>query len=114
MGQVVLASGINLILGLWLIIAPFVLGCTSYRHSEWNSIVVGVIVAALAAIRIWGGRSASWLSWIIAALGLWMIVSPWIYSNSDVNAILWNDIIVGVIILVLGAWSALASEMFAR
>jgi hypothetical protein len=114
MGQVVVASGINLILGLWLIIAPFVLGFSGYRHSEWNCIVVGVIVATLAAIRIWGGRAASWLSWINAALGLWLIVSPWIYNNSNVNAILWNDIIVGAIIVVLGAWSALATEMLAR
>ena len=114
MGQVVVASGINLILGLWLIIAPFVLGFTAHTHSEWNTIIVGILVATIAAIRIWGGRGASWLSWINAGLALWLIVSPWIYGNSDVSAILWNDIIVGVVVLVLSAWSALAQETLAR
>lgn len=114
MGQVVVASGINLILGLWLIIAPFVLGFTVHTHSEWNTIIVGILVATIAAIRIWGGRGASWLSWINAGLALWLIVSPWIYGNSDISAILWNDIIVGVVVLVLSAWSALAQETLAR
>ena len=114
MGQVVVASGINLILGLWLIIAPFVLGFTVHTHSEWNTIIVGILVATIAAIRIWGGRGASWLSWINAGLALWLIVSPWIYGNSDVSAIMWNDIIVGVVVLVLSAWSALAQETLAR
>ena len=114
MGQVVVASGINLILGLWLIIAPFVLGFTAHTHSEWNTIIVGILVATIAAIRIWGGRGASWLSWINAGLALWLIVSPWIYGNSDISAILWNDIIVGVVVLVLSAWSALAQETLAR
>ena len=111
MGQVVIASGINLILGLWLIIAPFVLGfAAANRGSEWNNIAVGMIVAIIAAIRIWGGRSAGWLSWVNVALGLWLIISPWIYGNSGVASILWDDIIVGAIIVVLGAWSALATE----
>ena len=114
MGQVVVASVINLILGLWLIIAPFVLGFTAHTHSEWNTIIVGILVATIAAIRIWGGRGASWLSWINAGLALWLIVSPWIYGNSDISAILWNDIIVGVVVLVLSAWSALAQETLAR
>ncbi|HET7035272.1 MAG TPA: SPW repeat protein [Thermomicrobiaceae bacterium] len=114
MRQMVVASGINLILGLWLIIAPFVLGFSGQTHSEWNSVIIGILVATIAAIRIWGGRGASWLSWINAGLALWLIVSPWIYGNSDVTAILWNDIIVGAVILVLSVWSALAQETLSR
>lgn len=112
--EVIGASGLNVLAGIWLIIAPFVLGFTAHTHSEWNTIIVGILVATIAAIRIWGGRGASWLSWINAGLALWLIVSPWIYGNSDVSAILWNDIIVGVVVLVLSAWSALAQETLAR
>lgn len=44
-------SWINFILGLWLIVAPFVL---EYRHisaAMWNSVVVGIVVAILAIYR---------------------------------------------------------------
>ena len=53
-------------------------------------------------------------SFVAASSDSWLIVSPWIYGNSDVSAILWNDIIVGVVVLVLSAWSALAQETLAR
>ena len=43
-------------------------------------------------------------------LGLWLIISPWIYGNAIVRAILWDDITVGAVIVVLGSWSALATE----
>lgn len=35
---------INLLIGVWLIIAPFVLGFTGHTGAMWNHIVVGIIV----------------------------------------------------------------------
>lgn len=37
---------INLVFGVWLIIAPFVLGFTDHTGSMWNHIIVGVIIGA--------------------------------------------------------------------
>ncbi|HET9016890.1 MAG TPA: SPW repeat protein [Thermomicrobiaceae bacterium] len=109
-GQNAAASGLTVIAGIWLIIAPFVLGYAPLRGSMWNAIVVGAIVAVLAAIRVWGPRATTWLSWIIIALGAWMIASPWIYHNTGSAAVFWDDIIVGAVIVVLGVWSAMATS----
>ncbi|TAK09879.1 MAG: hypothetical protein EPO39_01475 [Candidatus Manganitrophaceae bacterium] len=35
---------INFILGLWLIISPFLLGYSHVRPAMWNEIIVGVLV----------------------------------------------------------------------
>lgn len=35
---------INFILGLWLIISPFLLGYSNVRPAMWNEIIVGVLV----------------------------------------------------------------------
>ena len=35
---------INLLVGVWLILAPFVLGFTMEKTAMWNHIIVGVIV----------------------------------------------------------------------
>ena len=41
------ASWINVIAGIWLIIAPFVLGyCTT--AARWNDVVLGIIIAAMS------------------------------------------------------------------
>jgi hypothetical protein len=105
-----LASGLNIIAGIWLIISPFVLGFTNHNGAQWDCIIVGVIVAIIAAIRTWGPPRTAWLAWVNVILGIWMIVSPWIFGVSDVNAILWNGIISGIVVIVLAAWSALAVE----
>lgn len=37
---------INLVLGLWLIIAPFVLGFSADNAATWNHVVLGVLISA--------------------------------------------------------------------
>lgn len=44
----------NLVIGAWLIIAPFVLGFTEQTGAMWNQIIVGLLVAADA---LWAVRS---------------------------------------------------------
>ena len=44
-------SWINFILGLWLIIAPFVLHFSNNPVATWNSVIVGVVVAVLSIVR---------------------------------------------------------------
>ena len=43
---VTLAKWITMILGLWLILSPFILSITG--TGRWNNILVGIVVAAAA------------------------------------------------------------------
>jgi hypothetical protein len=109
-GQVQLASGANLAVGLWLLIAPFVLAYNvASDAATWNDVIVGIVVASLAAIRAFGAYSQGWLSWSNVALGVWLIITPFALGYSEHADPLWNDIIVGVIVASLGTWSALES-----
>jgi len=92
-------AALNLIAGIWLIIAPFVLG---YGNGDpyWNDIVFGAIVAFFALIRLSGAYRADWLSWLNALIGIWIFVSAfWLDATMTAG---WNDIILGAIIFVLG------------
>ena len=109
--QVKTASGLNLVLGIWLLIAPFLLGNSGGGAlAMWNDMVVGVIVLILAWIRFANPASATGLSWTNAVLGLWLILAPFILGYSGTAAALWNDIIVGIAVAVFGTWSALATR----
>ncbi|MEA5507914.1 SPW repeat protein, partial [Halotia wernerae UHCC 0503] len=66
------------------------------------------LIAILAAVRVLGAYRAAWLSWFNAVLGLWLILAPFLLRYLAQTAF-WNDIIVGIIVLCLGAWSAVAS-----
>ncbi|HFB52206.1 MAG TPA: hypothetical protein ENJ48_00805 [Anaerolineae bacterium] len=48
-GTIKSLNWINAVLGLWLIIAPFILAYSGTAAAMWNDIIVGVVVAVLAA-----------------------------------------------------------------
>lgn len=107
--QVQLASGINILAGIWLALAPWFLAYAS-GVGIWSSIIVGIIIAVLAGIRAFGAYDAAWMSWANVVLGLWVIIAPFILGYGTYPARLWNNIIVGVIVAALGTWSAVASN----
>lgn len=99
------------LLGVWAIIAPFVLGFSTLTIPLWNTIVVGI---ALVILGIWSALSnnpamVKTLDWINAIIGAWLIISPFVlgFSVTTVSG-MWNAIIVGAIVLVLEVWAALS------
>ena len=104
---VMAAGGFNVLAGIWLIIAPFVLG---YDDGDpyWNDIVFGAIVAVLALARVAGAYRASWMSWLNMLIGAWIFISAfWLDDTSNAGT---NNIILGAIVFVLGLISASASD----
>lgn len=123
--QAKVASSLDLLAGLWLIISPFVLGYfdlgraakTVEAQATSNDLIVGFAIAVIAAIRLANAYRfgeyelpTMWLSWISALLGLWLIVSPFILGFTDLTVAFWNNIILGIIVAVLGVWNALVAR----
>jgi len=107
--QIRLASGLNIIAGLWLIISPWVFFYAT-PGGIWNSVIVGIIIAVLAAIRAFGAYNSAWMSWVNVVLGLWVVIAPFIFGYTTYAGRMWNNIIVGLIVAALGAWSAMATN----
>lgn len=107
--QIVLASGANLLLGLWLIAAPFVLTYTA-ANARGNDVIFGIIIATIAAVRVFGAYRSAWLSWINVVLGAWLIIAPFVLGYGGHTHPMWNDVIVGILVAAFGVWSALATH----
>ena len=107
--QITIASGANLILGLWLIAAPFVLNYAS-AAARGNDVIVGIIVASLAALRVFGAYRAAWLSWLNALIGVWLVAAPFVLVYTGASHAMGNDIIVGLGVIIFGVWSAIATH----
>jgi hypothetical protein len=108
--QVIAASGTNLLVGVWLICAPFALSYSGVSNALWNDIILGATIATLAGIRVLGAYRQTWLSWTNATLGCWLVIAPFVLGYSDVNNAVGNDIVVGVVVLMFALWSAAASR----
>ena len=100
------ASGINILFGIWLILAPFILAYTGLQVAMWNDIILGVLVGVIALIRTFGTAQAG-TSWINVLLGIWLIIAPFVLSYGDNPTPRWNDVILGILIVIF-AWSSAA------
>lgn len=99
--------GIIILVGLWLIVSPFILGYAGIDAALWNSLIVGVIVVGIALVRGLSDESPHWLSWISVVLGLWLIVAPFVLAFNGLNLQHWNTTLTGIVLASLAAWSAL-------
>ena len=98
---------VNLIFGLWMIVAPWALKFEAETNPTWNAVIVGVFIAAVALFALF--RVMAWQEWANIALGVWLVISPWIVGFSGLMAAMWNAVILGAVIAVLALW-ALATD----
>jgi len=47
----------------------------------------------------------TWMAWVTVALGVWLIIAPFVLGYSNIIVALWNDVIVGVLVAVLAFFS---------
>jgi hypothetical protein len=103
------ASGVNLVLGLWLIASPWMFDYSG-KSAVLSSMSVGALIAILAAIRVASLNNSAGLSGINLLLAFWTVVSPWAYTYATNKGALLNNIIVGILIAALAIWSAIATD----
>ena len=108
---------IDVVAGLWLLSAPFVLGYShAYPHHRalFNDLVVGVLVSMLAVLHLVQWNSARWASRGIVGFALWLLLAPIIFNYrldpTIGSAALVSDIATGVVLLAGAALSLAGSK----
>ncbi len=75
------ASGINILLGICLLLSPWVFGYrTAGSAAIWNSVIVGALIAILAASNCFSEHVRTGPNWINVLLALWTMISPLMYG----------------------------------
>ena len=93
---------INVLLGAWLAVSPWVLGFQDQMAPTANGVVIGLalISAALGAIFM----PRAWEEWTEGLLGLWMVISPWVLGFSGQMDAMRNAVVSGIVVLGLALW----------
>jgi SPW repeat-containing protein len=94
---------INILLGVWLIVAPFVMGYSSSTLELANDVAIGVVFIG-----------CSW--WILAGLtgqiacsalefvgGLWLVATPFYFHYEKMSRVYANNVVIGVLAAMLAA-----------
>lgn len=99
---------IILILGLWLLVSPWILDFTSMTTVLWGHVVVGAIIALLALWRALAlaNETRIWASWAMVVFGLLSLIAPWVLRYSTTTNWMLSDVIAGIVVAVLAIWTA--------
>jgi SPW repeat len=91
---------VNLILGAWLFLTPWIFGFAG-GAAGWSAWILGGVIAlvAIAALTAF----AEWEEWINLLLGLCVIAAPWTLAFEANGSALRNHVIVGVVVAALAA-----------
>ncbi len=87
-------------IGLWLLVSALTLA-TGDRSDLLNCLLIGTVLICVGG---WAGITyGRWHDWIIAGLGVWMIISgkiiPRIYRLREINYI-----VAALVVMVVSSW----------
>jgi ABC-type uncharacterized transport system permease subunit len=96
-----LTDVVNLALGVWLFLSPWIFGFDSETAASWNAWLSGIVVAGLAVAAL--AAFAEWEKWLNLIVGLWVAVSPWVVGFAANARAARDHLVVGVIVAVVAA-----------
>lgn len=111
----------NIVLGLWLVTAPFALGYMSdyvpdanvlrvmqERHlpsfelrnrlMTWSDVASGVLIVIFSALAASPSRRYSWSQWATAVVGFWLLFAPLVFWTPLPEAYN-NDTLIGALVI---------------
>lgn len=101
-------AGLILLAGLYLIVAPWIMGFGGAADLAVSNTVAGLALALLAAGRTLSSTRFQPLSWVLPVLGLWAAISPFAIPTSDEQVTppttsgIVGNIVAGALVFVAG------------
>lgn len=102
----------NLILGLWLVLSPAVLGFTDNLVAARTAWALGAVIAVFAGIAVYMPRI--WEEAVNIIVGAALLGSPWIFGFFDHETAAFNAASVGILVIALAIWAMLRDTEFQR
>ncbi|MCG0285859.1 SPW repeat protein [Streptomyces sp. PSAA01] len=105
--DVVFLDGPVLLAGLYFAISPWVVHFSGTNPNLMvNNLVLGITIALLGIGLTTAPRRMYSLCWAMSAIGVWMIISPWVVARGADAGVIANNVVVGAITCLFGLVAA--------
>ncbi len=98
----------NIVLAVWVLCSPFVLGFETHFAAMANTVAVGVLLLATALGAVLVPRI--WEDWTETALGAWLAASPLFFAFESQVGIA-NAVVSGLAVVTLALWAVQDEEL---
>lgn len=89
----------NIVLGIWLVLSPFVLTFSHNTAARWNNIAVGIALVLVALAAQWENEA---LQGLAVPLAIWLFASPFVLGIYTA-AFLANNVTMAFIVVAAAA-----------
>lgn len=94
------------VVGGWIVLAALFVFEPMGAASFWNDIIIGAGIGLIAGYNaIQDGPLNEGLAWLVALLGVWMVITPFLFEATSEFAF-WSDVVAGAVVAVLSAAAA--------
>ncbi|MFI9358321.1 SPW repeat protein [Streptomyces lydicus] len=102
--DVVLVDGPVFLVGLYCAASPWIVHYAAAQPAlATHNLILGIAIALLAVGFTVTPERMYGLSGAMCAIGVWMIISPWIVGTGADAGVVWNNIVIGALTFLLGA-----------
>ncbi|MGW2963961.1 SPW repeat protein [Streptomyces sp. NPDC001220] len=108
--DVALVDGPVFLLGLYCAASPWIVHYAASQPALMtHNLIMGIAIGLLALGFTRAPERMYGLSWAMCALGIWMIIAPWVVGRSPDTGVIINNVIIGALTLCLGVVCAASS-----
>ena len=94
---------LNVIAGVLLVIAPFALGYYTLSDvAMYEAVAVGLLIGGIALWSALSTAAPAYLDYIVALLGGWSIVAPFVFGyHTTIEVALNSDVMIGMAVALI-------------
>lgn len=104
----VAVDGLVVLAGLYCAISPWVVHFSGLRNDLMiNNLILGIAVALIGIGMSMAPERMRGMSLAAAGVGVWLIIAPWVVTRFPDHGMIWNNVIMGAVICLLGIAAAM-------
>jgi O-antigen/teichoic acid export membrane protein len=87
--------------GIAVVFSPWVIGPND-RHVVLNALIVGLLIYSVSSLEL--AVLQRWQEWVNLALGIWLLVSPWVFAYDGLDSLAVTHYVLGALVAALAAF----------
>lgn len=107
------SDGVNVVLGVWLFVSPWLLGVSDSTAAAWTAWISGLVLLGISLFAL-AQPTATVDEGIGVALGVVLVLAPWVLGYSDLGRAVVNSLITGLLVIGLSTWGVTQARRSAQ
>lgn len=89
------------IVGLFMILAPYIFNYAGNGTALWTSVIAGLIVVGASLWEAFAKRKENWEYWVAGIVGVLAIIAPFVLGFGHIATAMWTTVLAGAFVAIV-------------